>query len=165
MSTRNDCHSISDFMLTISFYVRHSMQFWERPERTYGLAAYIALPINSPLFVDFVLLFLFHYETTTKVTVQVHFSQEREWQLNIKSMKMSVRVVQSFNIIVWPTPFLKWPNLKCHVGHMTHFDQFLYWTLLGVFLLSHLCHWLKYHLSQILLLFWIVQVKYPPRYQ
>ena len=93
------------------------------------------------------------------------FSQEREWQLNIKSMKMSIRVVQSFNIIVWSTPFLKWPNLKCHVVHMTHFDQFLYWTLLGVFLLSHLCHWLKYHLSQILLLFWIVQVKYPPRYQ
>ena len=66
----------------------------------YGLAAYIALPINSPSFVDFVLLFLFHYEATTKVTVQVHFSQEREWQLNIKSMKMSVRVVQSFNMIV-----------------------------------------------------------------
>ena len=31
-------------------------------------------------------------------------------------------VVQSFNIIVWPRPFLKRPNLKCHVGHMTHFD-------------------------------------------
>ena len=42
------------------------MQFRERP---YGLAAYIALPINSPSFVDFVLLFLFHYEATTKVTV------------------------------------------------------------------------------------------------
>ena len=57
----------------------------------------------------------------------------------MKSMKMSVRVVQSFNIIVWPTPCLKWPNLKCHVGHMTHFDQFLDWTLLGFFLLSNLC--------------------------
>ena len=50
-----------------------------------------------------------------------------------------LNVVQSFNIIVWPTPCLKWPNLKCHVGHMTHFDQFLDWTLLGFFLLSNLC--------------------------
>ena len=33
-----------------------------------------------------------------------------------------ISVVQSFNIIVWPKPFLKLPNLKCHVGHMTHFD-------------------------------------------
>ena len=31
-------------------------------------------------------------------------------------------VVQSFNIIVCPWPFLKWPNLKCQVRHMTHFD-------------------------------------------
>ena len=24
-------------------------------------------------------------------------------------------------IIIWLRPFLKWPNLKCHVGHLTHF--------------------------------------------
>ena len=92
-----------------------------------------------------------------------HHKENSSWIRNC--MKMSVRVVQSFNIIVWRTPFWKWPNLKCYLGHMTHFDQFLYWTLRGFFLLSHLCHWLKCHLSQILLLFWIVQVKYPPRYQ
>ena len=46
------------------------------------------------------------------------FFTKREWQVNLKSMKISIRVVQSFNIIVWPSrPFLKWPNLKCHVGH------------------------------------------------
>ena len=37
------------------------------------------------------------------------------------SLMMSVDV-QSFNIIVWPRPFLKWPDLKCDVGHMTHLD-------------------------------------------
>ena len=29
-------------------------------------------------------------------------------------------VVQSLNIIAWLRPCLKWPNLKCYVGHMTH---------------------------------------------
>ena len=49
MSRRNDCHSISDFTLTIiSFHVRHSTQFWDRPERTFGLSPYIALPSDSP---------------------------------------------------------------------------------------------------------------------
>ena len=31
-------------------------------------------------------------------------------------------VFQSFNVIVWPRPFLQWPNLKGPVRHMTHFD-------------------------------------------
>ena len=42
---------------------------------------------------------------------------------------MFIRVVQSFNIIVRPRPFFKWPNLKCHVRHINQFDQFLDWTL------------------------------------
>ena len=32
--------------------------------------------------------------------------------------------VQSFNVMVWPRPLLKWPNLKCLVGHMTHFNLY-----------------------------------------
>ena len=161
MSTRNDCHSVSDFMLTIiiSLYVRHSMQFWERPECSFGLSAYIALPINSPSFV-----FVPLWNSNKSYSVSSFFTIKR-MAVEYEKHEMSIRVVQSFNIILWTTTFLKWPNLKCHVGRMTHFDQFLYWTLLGFFLLSHLCHWLKYHLSQILLLFWIVQVKYPPCYQ
>ena len=57
------------------------------------------------LFVDLVLLFLFHFELATKT--EFIFLQKGEWQLNLKSMKMSIRVVQSFNVIVWPRPFLK----------------------------------------------------------
>ena len=65
-------------------------------------------------------------ETATKAKF---FLRKREWHLNLKSMKMFIRVVQSFNIIVRPRPFFKWPNLKCHVGHINQFDQFLDWTL------------------------------------
>ena len=42
-----------------------------------------------PSFVDFVLLFSFHYEMATEATVYVHFLHEREWQLNMKNMKIS----------------------------------------------------------------------------
>ena len=57
----------------------------------------------------------------------VTFEKSVRW-VNLQNFKSllvivwMISVVQSFNIIVWPRPFLKWPNLKCHVGHMTHFD-------------------------------------------
>ena len=35
--------------------------------------------------------------------------------------------VQSFNIMVWPWPFLKWPSLKCLVGHMIHLNLYLFY--------------------------------------
>ena len=61
MSTRDDCHSISDFMLTISFFM---------PDRKVHchLDALDTLLSRSirPSFVDFVLLFSFHYETAAK---------------------------------------------------------------------------------------------------
>ena len=45
-------------------------------------------------------------------------------------MVVMMSVFQIFLYIIrWPRPFLKWPNLKWHVGHMTHFDKFLDWTL------------------------------------
>ena len=28
----------------------------------------------------------------------------------------------NFNVTVWPRSFLKWPNLKCHMGHRIPFD-------------------------------------------
>ena len=57
---------ISDYVLTSSFCVRRSTQFRERLERTVRRSTYVALPIDSRFLVDFVLLFSFHYETTTK---------------------------------------------------------------------------------------------------
>ena len=45
------------------------------------------------LFVDFVLLFLFHHKTTTKA--KFLFYTKREWQMNLKSMKMGwIRMVK-----------------------------------------------------------------------
>ena len=45
------------------------------------------------LFVDFVLLFLFHHKTTTKA--KFLFYMKREWQMNLKSMKMGwIRMVK-----------------------------------------------------------------------
>ena len=121
MSAQNDYHSISDFVLTISFYVRHSTQFWERLECTFERSACsgtLLCRLICPSFVDFILSFSFHYETATKAKFIFSFFTKKEWQVNLKSMKISIIVVQSFNIIVWPSrPFLKWPNLKCHVGH------------------------------------------------
>lgn len=78
-------------------------------------------------FVDFVLLFSFHHWNGNKS--YGHFLRKREWHLKLKNMKMYVRVVQSLNNIVWPRPFLTWPNLKSYVGHINQFDQFLDWTL------------------------------------
>ena len=55
---------ISGNLRTSSFWVRHFAQFQERLECTFQLSAYVALLIDSHSFVCFVLLFLFHYETT-----------------------------------------------------------------------------------------------------
>ena len=99
----------------------------ERPERTFGRSAYIALPIDS-CFVYWLRSFVF-VPLLKRQQKLSFFLRKREWHLNLKSMKMFIRVVQSFNIIVWPRPFFKWPNLKCHVGHINQFDQFLDWTL------------------------------------
>lgn len=52
-------------------------------------------------------------------------------------------VCQSFEIRVWQRPFLKWPNLKCQVGHMTHFDLFVDWTLPLVILILPVLHLVK----------------------
>ena len=64
--------------------------------------------------------FFIHYETKTKAKF-IYLSNLREWQLNLKSMKMSwiiklMIVVQSFNIIVWPRPFLKLIQFKMSLG-------------------------------------------------
>ena len=66
--------------------------------------------------------FFIHYETTTKA--KFIYLRKREWQLNLKSTKMSwiikivklMIVVQSFNIIVWPRPFLKLIQFKMSLG-------------------------------------------------
>ena len=57
---------ISGFLSTSSFWVRRSMQFQERLERTFWPSTHVSLLIDYASFVRFVLLFLFHYETTTK---------------------------------------------------------------------------------------------------
>ena len=83
-------------------------------------------------FVGVVLLFLFHYEKTTNAKFIFYAKENGSWtwkawrykdggEAGEVSLMMSVDV-QSFNIIVWPRPFLKWPDLKCDGGHMTHLD-------------------------------------------
>ena len=59
---------ISDFVHTSNnFWVRHSTQFQEGLERTFWLSAYVALLIDLRFICWLiVLLFLFHYERTTK---------------------------------------------------------------------------------------------------
>ena len=83
---------------------------------TLCMQRYIALPIDLP-FVCWLHSFVF-VPLWNGNKSYVHFLQKKEWQVNLKTMKISIIVVQSFNIIVWPSrPFLKWPNLKCHVGN------------------------------------------------
>ena len=47
---------------------------------------------------------------------------EKHKNYNILVIVWMMSVVRSLNIRFWPRPFLKWPNLKYNVGHMTHFD-------------------------------------------
>ena len=66
--------------------------------------------------------FFIHYETTAKA--KFIYLCKRGWKLNLKSMKMTwiikmvklMIVVQSFNIIVWPRPFLKLIQFKIPHG-------------------------------------------------
>ena len=66
--------------------------------------------------------FFIHYETKTKAKFM--YLCKRGWKLNLKNMKMSwiikmvklMIVVQSFNIIVWPRPFLKLIQFKMSLG-------------------------------------------------
>ena len=138
---------ISDQVLMSSFCLRCSTQFWERLEPTFRHTAYVAwsffakfILINASL-VYFVLLFLFPYHMKWQQKLSSFFthlfsffgldkdgkagevsliSQPPELQ-DPKALSSTSNILcgwcQNFNIIVWPRPCLKWPNLKCHVGH------------------------------------------------
>ena len=108
---------ISDFVHTSNnFWVRHSTQFQERLERTFWLSAYVVLLIDLHFICWLiVLLFLFHYERTTKSkfifyaikengcwTWKHKDGLERDGKAGEVSSVMSV--VQNFKIIVWPDP-------------------------------------------------------------
>ena len=69
MSTQNDCHSIPDFVLTIIFMP--SIPRNSERDRSVRLDSLHTLLCRSicPSFVDFVLLFSFHYEMATEATV------------------------------------------------------------------------------------------------
>ena len=75
------------YVLTMSFFVRrHSTQFQERLKGTFGLSTYVALSFIG------ILLFSFHYETTTEA--KYIFLRKREWEFNLKNMKISwIRMV------------------------------------------------------------------------
>ena len=114
---------ISDYVFMSSFCVRPSIRYRKRLHGVYisMFCIAVALPINTLRF--FTLCFFFiHYETTTKA--KFIYLRKREWQLNLKSTKMSwiikivklMIVVQSFNIIVWPRPFLKLIQFKIPHG-------------------------------------------------
>ena len=110
---------ISDYVCMSSFCVRSSMRYRKRLHGVYisMFCIVVALPINTLRFFNLCFFFI-HYETTTKA--KFIYLCKREWQLNLKSMKMSwiikmvklMIVVQSFNIIVWPRPFLKLIQFK-----------------------------------------------------
>ena len=90
------------------------MQFQERLERTFGLSTYVALLIDSSLICRLiVLLFLFHYERTTKTTLKFTFMLLKKMAVEPEKHKDGMEkdgkagevgsvmsVVQKFNIIV-----------------------------------------------------------------
>ena len=91
-------------------------------------ARHRALPIDLCFVCWLCSLFLFHYEMTK--TKFIFYKREngswiwKAWRCPLEfSSKFQCRIVCR------PRPFFKWPNLKAHVGHMTHFDQFPDWTL------------------------------------
>ena len=57
---------ISDYLRTSGFWVRRSTQFQERLEFNFDFLHMLLCGSIQASFVCFVLLFLFHYETTTK---------------------------------------------------------------------------------------------------
>ena len=78
---------VSDYLLTSSFCVRRSKQFRERLVVQFDV---LCRSIHAS-FVDFVLLFSFHYETTTKAK----FLFYAKLNLKLKSMKMGwIRMVK-----------------------------------------------------------------------
>ena len=91
---------------------------------------------------SFVLSFSFHYERKTKAHFISYAKENGCWvvwcdqyltvyckrgiktvkSINLLVIVWMISIVKSFKVILWPRPLLKWPNLKCHVGHMTHFE-------------------------------------------
>ena len=111
---------ISDYVFMSSFCARPSMRYRKRLECTCLCSAYLLLCRSTHASLFNLRFFFIHYETKTKAKF-IYLRNLREWQLNLKSMKMSwiiklMIVVQSFNIIVWPRPFLKLIQFKMPRG-------------------------------------------------
>ena len=113
---------ISDYVFMSSFSVRPSLRCRKRLDCTFPCSAQLLLCWSQTLRFFNLCFFFIHYETTTKA--KFTYLRKREWQLNSKSTKMNwiikmvklMIVVQSFNIIVWPRPFLKLIQFKMPRG-------------------------------------------------
>ena len=85
-------------------------------------------------------LFLRQTEWQRKVKIKVNWRRQMTKVEKLVQQRVNPQKLQNFQssrrpqqvplwensvfiiiIIIWPSPFLKWPNLKCHVGHLTHF--------------------------------------------
>ena len=117
--------SFQTLCVWVVFWVRRSTQFRERLERTFWLSTHVALLINSCFICWLIaLLFLFHYERTTKTkfmklkSIKMGWKGWYCWRSQFGDVSCTKFQYHSFT---WPKP-----NLKCHVGHtctgMTHFD-------------------------------------------
>ena len=85
-------------------------------------------------------LFLRQREWQRKVKIKVNWRRQMTKAEKLVQQQVNPQKLQNFQssrrpqqvslwensvfiiiIIIWPRPSLKWPNLKCHVGHLTHF--------------------------------------------
>ena len=122
-------------LLTSSFCARCSMQFRERLEHKFWWSAYIVLWIFHAVPVDLCwlsLLFLFlslwskrqqrlnSFFTQKRIAVEPEKHEDEAGEVNSLSQPPELQeptmmsVVKNSKIIVWPRPFMKWPNLKRH---------------------------------------------------
>ena len=101
----------------------------ERLECQFQCSAYISFLINSS-FVCWICSFSLFIMKLNNKSYKVHFLMQKriavehekheDWLYKKGKAHDNyiawMMIVQSFNIIVWPRPFLKWLNLKYHAG-------------------------------------------------
>ena len=147
MNTRNrEMTGVSDYVCTSTFCVRRSNS--ERDWTLLRRSICASFRVCSCVYVNFsfmkrqqkLSLFLRQTEWQRKVKIKVNWRRQMTKVEKLVQQRVNPQKLQNFQssrqpqqvplwenstfiiiIIIWPRPFLKWPNLKCHVGHLTHF--------------------------------------------
>ena len=137
---------VSDYVCTSTFCARRSIS--ERDWTLLRRSIRALFRVCSCVSVNFsfmkrqqkLSLFLRQTEWQRKVKIKVNWKKQMTKVEKLVQHQVNPQKLQNFQssqppqqlplwensvfiiiIIIWPRPFLKWPNLKCHVGHSTHF--------------------------------------------